>query len=80
MANRAATALQQAQVRNAFITLFHSSPKLTKVEADAIRAESTSVISDGQTSHAALMQALQRISVYETEVSFLLFPPPLSYP
>lgn len=54
MANRTATALQQAQV--------------AKAEADSIRAESSSVISEGHTSHAALMQALQRITTYENEV------------
>jgi hypothetical protein len=56
MANRTATALQQAQ--------------LAKAETDSLRAESSSVISEGHTSHAALMQALQRITTYENEVCF----------
>jgi hypothetical protein len=39
-----------------------------KAEVEALRSETTAVMSDGHTSHAALMQALQRISQYETEV------------
>lgn len=59
MANRTATALQQAQV--------------AKAEADAIRAETSTVMSEGHTSHAALMQALQRITTYENEVNLIFF-------
>lgn len=54
MAARAASALQQA--------------KVSKAEADSLRAETSSIVSDGHTSHAALMQALQRIQQVETEL------------
>jgi chromosome segregation ATPase len=54
MAARAASALQQA--------------KVAKAEADSLRAETSSIVSDGHTSHAALMQALQRIQQLETEL------------
>lgn len=54
MAARAASALQQA--------------KVAKAEADSLRAETSSIVSDGHTSHAALMQALQRIQHLETEL------------
>lgn len=55
MASRAASALQQAKVSTA--------------EADALRAETSSIVSDGHTSHAALMQALQRLQQLETELA-----------
>jgi hypothetical protein len=54
MAARAASALQQA--------------KVAKAEAESLRAETSSIVSDGHTSHAALMQALQRIQQLETEL------------
>ena len=54
MATRAASALQQA--------------KVAKAEADSLRAETSSIVADGHTSHAALMQALQRIQQLETDI------------
>ena len=54
MASRAASAMQQA--------------KVAKAEADSLRAETSSIVSDGHTSHAALMQALQRVQQLETEL------------
>lgn len=54
MAARAASALQQA--------------KVSKAEAESLRAETSSIVSDGHTSHAALMQALQRVQQLETEL------------
>lgn len=54
MANRAASALQQQQVM--------------KAEVDSMKAENNNILSDAHTSHAALMQAMNRITLYENEL------------